>query len=116
METATLSLWTSRPMKWITLFMGVWILSGLSMELIHSALFKLVDRPGWRHTPPLGNPRLAPESNTTHCSRRAIRSRLTSTATYFTMSNDLLDRIAKGRTDMVFDYVAAGHAATSADQ
>ena len=32
------------------------------------------------------------------------------------MSNDLLDRIANGRTDLVFDYVAAGHVATSADQ
>jgi len=35
---------------------------------------------------------------------------------YRTMSNDLLDRIANGRTDLAFDYVAAGHAATSADQ
>ena len=32
------------------------------------------------------------------------------------MSNDLLKRIANGRTDLVFDYVAAGNAATSADQ
>ena len=31
------------------------------------------------------------------------------------MSNDLLKRIADGRTDLVFDYVAAGNAATSAD-
>ena len=32
------------------------------------------------------------------------------------MSKDLFDRIADGRTDLVFDYVAAGHAATSADE
>ena len=31
------------------------------------------------------------------------------------MSKNLLDQIADGRTDLVFDYVAAGHAATSAD-
>lgn len=30
------------------------------------------------------------------------------------MSTDLLDGIAEGRTDLVFDYVGAGHAATSA--
>jgi hypothetical protein len=27
----------------------------------------------------------------------------------------ILDQITEGRTDLVFDYVAAGHAATSAD-
>jgi ankyrin repeat protein len=32
------------------------------------------------------------------------------------MSEDIFDRIAAGRTDLVFDYVAAGHAATSADK
>ena len=32
------------------------------------------------------------------------------------MSNDIVDRIADGRTYLVFDYVAAGHAATSADK
>ena len=31
------------------------------------------------------------------------------------MSNKILEQIADGRTDLVFDYVAAGHAATSAD-
>jgi ankyrin repeat protein len=31
------------------------------------------------------------------------------------MSKSILDQIADGRTDLVFDYVAAGHAATSAD-
>jgi len=31
------------------------------------------------------------------------------------MSNDLFERIAEGRTDLVFEHVAAGHAATSAD-
>jgi ankyrin repeat protein len=31
------------------------------------------------------------------------------------MSQNTLDQIADGRTDLVFDYVAAGHAATSAD-
>lgn len=30
------------------------------------------------------------------------------------MSNNILDQIEDGRTDLVFDYVAAGHAATSA--
>lgn len=30
------------------------------------------------------------------------------------MSKDIIDRIADGRTDLVFDYVADGHAATSA--
>lgn len=32
------------------------------------------------------------------------------------MSEDTLDRIADGRTDLVFEYVAAGHAATSTDK
>jgi ankyrin repeat protein len=31
------------------------------------------------------------------------------------MGNDLLDRIANGRTDLVFDFVAAGHPATATD-
>jgi ankyrin repeat protein len=31
------------------------------------------------------------------------------------MSENVLGQIADGRTDLVFDYVAAGHAATSAD-
>src|SRR5262245_53651091 len=31
------------------------------------------------------------------------------------MSNSVFGRIADGRTDLVFDYVAAGHPATSAD-
>jgi len=32
------------------------------------------------------------------------------------MSDNILDQIAAGRTDLVFDYVARGHAATSADK
>ena len=28
----------------------------------------------------------------------------------------MLDRIANGRTDLVFDYLAAGHAATSPER
>jgi uncharacterized protein len=32
------------------------------------------------------------------------------------MSESVLDQIASGRTDLVFDYVAAGHAATTTDQ
>jgi ankyrin repeat protein len=32
------------------------------------------------------------------------------------MSNDILQKIKDGRTDLVFDYLAAGHAATSKDQ
>ena len=32
------------------------------------------------------------------------------------MSKDLFDRMADGRTDLVFDAVAAGYAATSADE
>lgn len=32
------------------------------------------------------------------------------------MSNDIFDRIAGGHTDLVFDYLAAGHSATSADK
>ena len=32
------------------------------------------------------------------------------------MSENIFDQIADGRTDLVFDYVAAGHAATSADK
>src|SRR5688572_30660627 len=32
------------------------------------------------------------------------------------MRQDILDRIADGRTDLVFDHVAAGHAATSKDK
>lgn len=32
------------------------------------------------------------------------------------MSQDLFARIADGRTDLVFDYVAAGHPATSTDE
>jgi uncharacterized protein len=32
------------------------------------------------------------------------------------MSNEIFDRIADGNTDLVFDYVGAGSAATSADQ
>ena len=32
------------------------------------------------------------------------------------MSDDILDRIADGHTDLVFEYVAAGHAATSRDK
>ncbi len=31
------------------------------------------------------------------------------------MSDPVLDQIANGRTDLVFDYVAAGHAATTTD-
>ena len=31
------------------------------------------------------------------------------------MNKDMFEQIADGRTDLVFDYVAAGHAATSAD-
>src|SRR5215471_17378234 len=31
------------------------------------------------------------------------------------MNKAILDRIADGRTDLVFDYLGAGHAATSAD-
>jgi ankyrin repeat protein len=31
------------------------------------------------------------------------------------MNKDLLDRLAAGRTDLVFEFLAAGHAATSAD-
>jgi hypothetical protein len=59
-----LSLWTSRPMKWIRLLMGVGFLSGSAMELRCSVLFELVDRRGAPHTRTLGNPRLQPESNT----------------------------------------------------
>ena len=32
------------------------------------------------------------------------------------MTKSIFDQIADGRTDLVFDYIAAGHAATSADQ
>jgi uncharacterized protein len=32
------------------------------------------------------------------------------------MDKDIFEQIADGRTDLVFDYVAAGHAAMSADQ
>lgn len=32
------------------------------------------------------------------------------------MSSDILERIADGRTDLVFDYLAQGHPANSADQ
>src|SRR5947209_15922302 len=32
------------------------------------------------------------------------------------MSKNMFDQITDGRTDLVFDYVAAGHAATSADK
>ena len=32
------------------------------------------------------------------------------------MSKSTLDRITNGRTDLVFDYISEGHAATSADQ
>lgn len=32
------------------------------------------------------------------------------------MSNDILRQITDGRTDLVFDYVSAGHAANSADE
>ncbi len=32
------------------------------------------------------------------------------------MSKNMFDEITDGRTDLVFDYVAAGHAASSADQ
>ncbi len=31
------------------------------------------------------------------------------------MANELLHRIADGRTDLVFDYLATGNAATSVD-
>lgn len=34
---------------------------------------------------------------------------------FINMSTTILDRIADGRTDLVFDYVGAGHAADSAD-
>src|SRR5882724_6336400 len=44
METATLSLWTSTAVEWITVLMGDWFVSCLSMEPIHAALLKLVDR------------------------------------------------------------------------
>jgi hypothetical protein len=46
------------------LLMGVWFLSCSAMALSFSVLFEHVDRPGLRHTPPLGNPRLQPEPNT----------------------------------------------------
>src|SRR5260370_33384852 len=36
--------------------------------------------------------------------------------THRNMSKDILGQISDGRTDLVFDYVAAGHAATSADK
>ena len=36
--------------------------------------------------------------------------------TWCNMSKDIFDRIADGRTDLVVDYVAAGHAATAADK
>lgn len=32
------------------------------------------------------------------------------------MDKDIFDQIADGRTDLVFDYIAAGHAATSKDK
>ena len=32
------------------------------------------------------------------------------------MSKSTLDRITDGRTDLVFDHISEGHAATSADQ
>jgi hypothetical protein len=32
------------------------------------------------------------------------------------MSNNMLEQIADGRTDLVFDYVAAGNAATATDK
>src|SRR5215207_11227979 len=32
------------------------------------------------------------------------------------MSKTIFDQITDGQTDLVFDYVAAGHAATSADE
>jgi hypothetical protein len=51
-------------MKWITVLMGVWFLSGSAMALSSLVLFELVDRPGAPHTRTLGNPRLQPESNT----------------------------------------------------
>ena len=64
METATVSLWTSRPMKWITVLMGVWFLSGSAMALSSSVLFESVERQGRPHASLLGNPRLQPELNT----------------------------------------------------
>ena len=36
--------------------------------------------------------------------------------THRNMSKNMFHEITDGRTDLVFDYVAAGHAATSADQ
>jgi hypothetical protein len=63
-DTDTLSLWTSRPMKSITVVMGVCFLSGSAMALSSSVLFESPDKPGRRHTPRLGNPRLQPELNT----------------------------------------------------
>jgi hypothetical protein len=36
--TATLSMWTSKPMKWITGFMGVWFHSGSGVALSSSVL------------------------------------------------------------------------------
>ena len=32
------------------------------------------------------------------------------------MQDDVIDRIADGRTDLVFDYIAAGNSATSKDK
>lgn len=32
------------------------------------------------------------------------------------MSDNILSQITDGRTDLVFDYVSAGHAATSTDE
>jgi hypothetical protein len=56
-----LSLWTSRPMKWIRLLMGVGFLSGSAMALRCSVLFELVDRPGAPHTRTLVQPTLTIE-------------------------------------------------------
>src|SRR5712672_2513002 len=44
------------------------------------------------------------------------KSRYSAHATHRNMNKNILDQITDGRTDLVFDYVAAGHAATSADQ
>jgi hypothetical protein len=46
-----------------------------------------------------------------------IKVRPRSTLTHIrNMSKDLFDQIREGRTDLVFDYVAASHAATSKDK
>src|SRR5262245_4982476 len=50
------------------------------------------------------------------CSIRFFRLGRRTLLTSRNMSEDIFNRIAHGRTDVVFDYVAAGHAATSTDK